>query len=110
MLAGIAVTGLVMGAAIAACGPPPVGWLGAGRNQTLPAPQPEAGPTTLPSNDSGEGDTGDDTSGSDDTGDDSGSDADDSGSDSGMDTGPDDANDDVKDAGKDAGMDADSGP
>jgi hypothetical protein len=42
------VAGLVIGLggitrAIVACGPPPEGWSGAGRLQTLPALQPDAG-------------------------------------------------------------------
>jgi hypothetical protein len=28
---------------ITACGPPPIGWQGAGRSQTLPTPEPDSG-------------------------------------------------------------------
>jgi hypothetical protein len=43
---------------VLACGPPPIGWQGAGRLQTLPAPQSESGP--MPTGDTGD-DAGDDS-------------------------------------------------
>jgi hypothetical protein len=86
VIAALALTTLLGGAALIACGPPPIGWQGAGRLQTLPAPQSEAGPTA-PVGDTGADDTGEDDAddtGADDTStDDTGADAGDDSSDSG---------------------------
>jgi hypothetical protein len=43
-----------------ACGPPPIGWQGAGRLQTLPSPETDSGAPTTDSGDS-QGDAGDDS-------------------------------------------------
>jgi hypothetical protein len=71
VLATVLLVSALVGGAFIACGPPPIGWTGAGRIQTLPAPQGEAGAATMPSADTG----ADDTSGGDDTSEDAEMDA-----------------------------------
>jgi len=71
VLATALLLGAFVGGAFIACGPPPIGWTGAGRIQTLPAPQGDTGPATMPADDTGS----DDTSSGDDTGEDAEMDA-----------------------------------
>jgi len=87
LVGGAAFGGLLLGATVIACGPPPIGWQGAGRLQTLPSPQPEA---STPSEDTGAADdtgTGTEDTSSADTGFDAGEDANDAGSDAPDDSG-----------------------
>jgi hypothetical protein len=78
---------LVLAVTVIACGPPPIGWQGAGRLQTLPSPETDSSAPSMMGTPDTSGDdtgTGGDDSGGDDTGLDSG---DDSGEDSGVDGG-----------------------
>ncbi len=80
LLAGGLAAGITGGAAFFACSPPPIGWQGAGRMQSLPAIQTDAGGLS-----------------------------DDAGFDTGMDSGVDSGKDSGVDAGRDSGVDSGSG-